>query len=351
MSDLRQAVITLNQERIEIKTKLESFEDKFGKLSVKFKAFSTTESCGIQQDTHGYSHLLKECEMIKQEMKLLKETYTAVLPVSSSQGKVSQNYELLASKVPDLEIESNALQIRMAEFDEKIEAMTMRSITAIEDGNKVTHALKTQLEELETKTEMFTRDSAKLDKTIILETRLNELANDVGKMVPLEDQPVIKLLLEQSLSTEYLIETITEDIKQISTKFNNQIRKNENEKKSINFNGEADNQALKKEVAELTNEIQCVNHAIGKLQTVTHEQYRTLLPTVQKVNENSDHLAELAAIVDDITSYHLKLVTPNETDSNVVSNQESVQHETHGQDTKASTKFDATDEYIIKQPI
>ncbi|CEP07853.1 hypothetical protein [Parasitella parasitica] len=352
MSDLRQTVISLSQERVETKTRLELIENKFEQLSTKFKVFGTTESAEknkSQQDMSGYYQLVEECKMMKQEMKLLQEKCTAVSPIALNSSEVSQSFELLMLKIPDIETKTNALETKIAEFDNRIEVMAMKSITAAEDVSKITLALTTQLEELEKKAEVSTGNLGFLkeldDEATAVETKLDKLTNEVGKMTSIEDQPVIKLLLEQSLNTEYLIEAIKKDLKQISTKFNNQIKMNENGKKSSNVKSEADDQALKKEVAKLTNEMKYVNHAIGKLQTVTHEQYRTLLPTVQKVNESSDHLAELAAIVDDITSYHLNLVTPNETEPSVTSKQdECVRQETGGQITIAPTKQNKAEE-------
>lgn len=221
---------------------------------------------------------------MKQEITSLKENYNILNSKTSNQEELINNYELVMSKIPDIRVNTNALQTKVIEIEEK-----MAEIINSESTNAT-------VEE---------------EKTVILEEKINKLEQNLKRITPLEDQPVIKLLLEQVVNAETTISTHTEELKDMCDRLNKEIKRTEENahvKEAIS-NDETNDKDLKKEVQGLAHEMKYVNHAIGKLQTITNEHYRTLLSTVQKTNENIEHIAELAGIVDDITSYHLHLVS------------------------------------------
>lgn len=209
------------------------------------------------------------------EMAALGKKFNSMSTKASSPVNKAKNYELLSSKISEVDSRANLLKTKVAFIEEKLSS---------------------------------TQDSVQTNFSY-LQTKLTSLEANYKSITPLKEQAVIKYLLEQVIATENTLDMQSNDIKQLSNNLTDQINKTEKDQEDHRTFGEN----LKKQVAKLTEEFKITNFAVGKLQTVTHEHYRTLLPTVDKVNAHEEHLVELAAIVNDIADYHMQLVSSEDT--------------------------------------
>ncbi|KAL7335209.1 hypothetical protein PS15p_200714 [Mucor circinelloides] len=275
MSDLKQTVALLNQERIESKLKLELLENKVDQVVAKLELISAEDISKTQQNKLHYVQLSEKWEKVDKEMAALGKKFNSMSTKASSPVNKAKNYELLSSKISEVDSRANLLKTKVAFIEEKLSS---------------------------------TQDSVQTNFSYF-QTRLTALEANYKSITPLKEQAVIKYLLEQVIATENALDMQSNDIKQLSNSLTDQINKAEKEQGDRRTFGEN----LKKQVAKLTEEFKITNFAIGKLQTVAHEHYRTLLPTVEKVNAHEEHLVELAAIVNDIADYHMQLVNSEDT--------------------------------------
>lgn len=231
---------------------------------------------------------------MKQEMTFLNENYNNLNSRTLNQEELMKSYELAMSKVADIQIKTGAFETKVSEIEDNVaEIMSSKSnITTAEES-----------------------------KTVILEKKLNKLEQKVKSIIPFEDQTIIKPLAEQISNVELALVTHKKDMKDILAKLNDHITE-------ATASDETNGQNLKKEVQKLAHEMKYANNAVGKLQTITNEHYRTLLSTAQKTNEHAEHIVELAGIVDDITSYHLHLVSPPKNTASVNSSDTNAAAET-----------------------
>jgi len=211
---------------------------------------------------------------MEQEMKALEQQLNSMSTKVSSPINKAKSFELLSSKVSEIDSRANLLKTKVAFIEQKL--------PSIQDGAQanISH----------------------------VQTRLTALEANYKSITPLKEQGVIKYLLEQAIQTENALDIQSNDIKQLSSNLTATITKSEKEQENQHASGEK----LKKQVATLSESFKIANFAIGKLQTVTQEQYRTLLPVVKKVDTHEENLIELSAIVNDIADYHLELVQSEE---------------------------------------
>lgn len=172
-------------------------------------------------------------------------------------------------------------------------------LRASSQADLISNIVKT--DDLDTNVDAMTRD-----KTVAsIVTRLDKIETKVEGIMPLEKQSIIKYLVDQANNAERTLTAHSRNIQQICNKLNDQIDKKE-------ATDEANGQELKQKLEQLAHEVKNVNHTLDKLQTATHEQYRTLLPTVEKVNELDGCIEELAGIIEDLASYHMAYVDSEE---------------------------------------
>ncbi|OAD00888.1 hypothetical protein MUCCIDRAFT_112308 [Mucor lusitanicus CBS 277.49] len=274
MSDLKQTVILLNQERIESKLKLELLENKVDQLVSKFDLAATSEDKG-HQNKLDYAQLSEKYETMKQEMKALEQRLDSMpTRVSSPINNKGKSFELLSSKVSEIDSRANLLKTKVAFIEQKL--------PSIQDGAQ-----------------------ASLSD---VQTRLTALEANYKSITPLKEQGVIKYLLEQVVETENTLDNHANDIKQLSSNLATAIDKTEKEQQEQRISAEK----LKKQTSALSESFKIANFAIGKLQTVTQEHYRTLLPISKRVDVHEESLTELSGIVNDIADYHLELAQAEE---------------------------------------
>ncbi|CAO3635981.1 unnamed protein product [Mucor fragilis] len=274
MSDLKQTVILLNQERIESKLKLELLEAKVDQLVGKFDHVAAASTFQGRQDKLDYAQLSEKYEKVEQEMKALEQQFNSMSIKVSSPINKAKSFELLSSKVSKIDSRANLLKTKMAFIEQRLP-----SIQGGAQAN-ISH----------------------------VQTRLTALEASYKSITPLKEQGVIKFLLEQAVQTENTLDIHSNDIKQLSSNLAATVNKSKKEQENQHASGEK----LKKQVATLSESFKIANFAIGKLQTVTQEQYRTLLPIAKKVDTHEENLIELSTIVNDIADYHLELAQSKE---------------------------------------
>ncbi|GAN05849.1 hypothetical protein MAM1_0103c05325 [Mucor ambiguus] len=274
MSDLKLTVMNLNQERIESKTKLELLEKKVDRIESKFELIEAENTSQGHQNKFDYIQLSKKHEKMGQEMKVLEQKLDSMSTKMSSPINKAKKIELLSSKVSEIDGIANLLTTKVAFIEQKL--------PSIQDDEQVNLSH--------------------------VQTRLTALEANYKSITPLKEQGVIKYLLEQAVQTENALDNHSNDLKQLSSILTNALNTKEKEQEDQRLSREK----LKKQVATLSESFKIASFAIGKLQTVTQEQYRTLLPTVKKVDTHEENLIELSAIVNDIADYHLELVQSEE---------------------------------------
>ncbi|KAL9550435.1 hypothetical protein MBANPS3_004720 [Mucor bainieri] len=297
MSDLKQTVGALDQERIESKLKLELLEKKASKLDL-ITAENTSKS---HQNSSDYAQMSENYEKVEQNIKALAEKLNSMSTKISSPITKAKTFELLSSKVAEIDNKTNLLKTKVAFIEQKLPSI---------------------------------QDDAQASFSHV-QTRLTDLEASYKSITPLKEQGVIKYLLEQVIQTESALDNYSNGITQLSSKLATVINKTEKEQEDQRIFGEK----LKNKVATLSESFKIANFAIGKLQTVTQEQHRTLLPVVEKVDEHEESLLELSGIVNDIADYHLELVQSEEAmaDPTLEVEQEDtkVQKESHATATSA----------------
>ncbi|KAK4517040.1 tropomyosin-2 [Mucor velutinosus] len=275
MLDLKQTVTILNQERIESNLKLELLENKVNQLVAKYDLITAENTSKDHQHKLGYVQLSEKYEKMEQGMKALEQKFDSKSTKVSSPINKAKSFELLSSKVSEIDSRVNLLKTKVAFIEQKL--------PSIQDGVQANCSH--------------------------VQTRLTALEANYKSISPLKEQGVIKYLLEQAVQTENTLDIYSNDIKQLSNNLTTVVNKTEKEQEDQRISGEK----LKKQVAALSESFKIANFAIGKLQTVTQEHYHTLLPIAKKVDTHEGHLTELSSIVNDIADYHLELVQSEET--------------------------------------